>query len=68
VKAPTWSSLDIADQLGTVPYKMATQADLDETVKLVEAYDGDRGQRDNSMIDCPNYRAISEIMVRYKEG
>jgi SDR family mycofactocin-dependent oxidoreductase len=31
--------VDIADQLGTVPYKMATQADLDETVKLVEAYD-----------------------------
>jgi len=31
--------VDIADQLGTVPYKMATQTDLDETIKLVEAYD-----------------------------
>lgn len=31
--------VDIADQMGTVPYKMATQADLDETVAHVEAYD-----------------------------
>ena len=31
--------VDIADQMGTVPYKMATQADLDETVAQVEAYD-----------------------------
>lgn len=31
--------VDIADQMATVPYKMATQDDLDETVKLIEAYD-----------------------------
>lgn len=30
---------DIADQLGTVKYPMATQADLDETVRLVEDLD-----------------------------
>lgn len=31
--------VDIAGQMDTVPYKMATQADLDETVAQVEAYD-----------------------------
>jgi NAD(P)-dependent dehydrogenase (short-subunit alcohol dehydrogenase family) len=31
--------VDIADQIGAVPYKMAAQADLDETVAQVEAYD-----------------------------
>jgi SDR family mycofactocin-dependent oxidoreductase len=31
--------VDIADQLETVPYAMATQADLDETVAQVEALD-----------------------------
>jgi SDR family mycofactocin-dependent oxidoreductase len=31
--------IDIAAQLGTVTYQMATQADLDETVSQVEAYD-----------------------------
>jgi SDR family mycofactocin-dependent oxidoreductase len=31
--------IDIAAQMGTVTYKMATQADLDETVSQVEAYD-----------------------------
>jgi SDR family mycofactocin-dependent oxidoreductase len=31
--------VDIADQMDTVPYKMATQEDLDETVAQVEAYD-----------------------------
>ena len=31
--------MDIADQMGTVPYKMATQGDLDETVSQVEALD-----------------------------
>ena len=31
--------VDIAAQMSTVPYPMATQADLDETVKLAEAYD-----------------------------
>ena len=31
--------VDIADQMDTVPYTMATQADLDETVAQVEAYD-----------------------------
>jgi SDR family mycofactocin-dependent oxidoreductase len=30
---------DIADQMETVPYKMATQADLDETTSQVEALD-----------------------------
>jgi SDR family mycofactocin-dependent oxidoreductase len=31
--------LDIAGQVETVPYPMATPADLDETVRLVEKYD-----------------------------
>jgi SDR family mycofactocin-dependent oxidoreductase len=31
--------VDIADQMATVPYQMPTPDDLDETVKLVEAYD-----------------------------
>ena len=31
--------VDIADQMDTVPYAMATQADLDETAAQVEAYD-----------------------------
>ncbi|MGY1620752.1 mycofactocin-coupled SDR family oxidoreductase [Geodermatophilus sp. SYSU D00965] len=31
--------VDIADQLETVPYEMATKADLDETVRQVEALD-----------------------------
>jgi SDR family mycofactocin-dependent oxidoreductase len=31
--------MDIAAQMGTVTYKMASQADLDETVSQVEAYD-----------------------------
>jgi SDR family mycofactocin-dependent oxidoreductase len=31
--------VDIADQMATVPYKMATPDDLEETVKLVEACD-----------------------------
>jgi NAD(P)-dependent dehydrogenase (short-subunit alcohol dehydrogenase family) len=31
--------VDIAEQMSTVPYPMARQGDLDETVKLVEAYD-----------------------------
>ena len=29
---------DVIDQLPTVPYKLATKDDLDETVRLVEAY------------------------------
>jgi NAD(P)-dependent dehydrogenase (short-subunit alcohol dehydrogenase family) len=29
--------VDIADQMGTVPYKMAAQADLDETVAQVSS-------------------------------
>ena len=29
---------DVTDQLPTVPYKLATKDDLDETVRLVEAY------------------------------
>ena len=31
--------VDIADQLSTVPYKMARQDDLDETSRQVEALD-----------------------------
>ena len=31
--------VDVIDQLPTVAYKLATQADLDETVRLVEAHD-----------------------------
>jgi len=31
--------VDIAEQLATVPYPMARPDDLDETVKLIEAYD-----------------------------
>ena len=31
--------VDIAEQMSTVPYPMARQDDLDETVKLIEAYD-----------------------------
>src|SRR5262249_62426628 len=30
--------IDIAEQLATVPYQLATADDLDETVKLVEAH------------------------------
>ena len=30
---------DVIDQLPTVPYKLATKDDLDETVRLVEAHD-----------------------------
>jgi len=30
---------DVVDQLPTVPYKLATMADLGETVRLVEAHD-----------------------------
>ena len=32
-------AVDLCDQIDTVPYAMATRADLDETVKLVEALD-----------------------------
>jgi (+)-trans-carveol dehydrogenase len=32
-------AIDICEQIDTVPYPMGTQADLDETVKLVEALD-----------------------------
>ncbi|WP_448811362.1 mycofactocin-coupled SDR family oxidoreductase [Agromyces bauzanensis] len=32
-------AVDIAEQISTVPYAMATQADLDETVRQVEALD-----------------------------
>ena len=31
--------VDIADQMASVPYTMATSEDLDETVKQVEAFD-----------------------------
>ncbi len=31
--------IDVLDQLPTVPYKLADKADLDETVRLVEAHD-----------------------------
>ena len=32
-------AVDIASQIGTVPYEMATPEDLDETVRQVEALD-----------------------------
>ena len=36
--------VDVIDQLPTVPYQLATQADLDETVRLVEALRPARGR------------------------
>jgi SDR family mycofactocin-dependent oxidoreductase len=57
---------DIADQLATVGYKMATQDDLDETVKLVEAYDRRAlavraDVRDQRQVDDAVARGIAEL-------
>ncbi|HXP54820.1 MAG TPA: mycofactocin-coupled SDR family oxidoreductase [Streptosporangiaceae bacterium] len=58
--------VDIADQLATVPYPMARQGDLDETVRQVEALDrrilalkGD--VRDQSQLDAAVAQGIAEF-------
>src|ERR1700761_2765814 len=58
--------VDIADQLATVPYPMARQGDLDETVKQVEALDrrilavqGD--VRDQGQLDAAVTQGIAEF-------
>jgi SDR family mycofactocin-dependent oxidoreductase len=58
--------VDIADQLSTVPYKMARQDDLDETVNQVEALDrrilalkGD--VRDQAQLDAAVAQGIAEF-------
>jgi SDR family mycofactocin-dependent oxidoreductase len=58
--------VDIADQLTTVPYKMARQDDLDETAKQVEALDrrilalkGD--VRDQGQLDAAVAQGIAEF-------
>ena len=58
--------VDIADQMSTVPYKMARQEDLDETVKQVEALDrrilavqGD--VRDQGQLDAAVTQGIAEF-------
>jgi SDR family mycofactocin-dependent oxidoreductase len=58
--------VDIADQLSTVPYKMARQDDLDETAKQVEALDrrilalkGD--VRDQGQLDAAVAQGIAEF-------
>jgi len=57
---------DIADQMGTVPYKMATQADLDETASQVEALDRRilavrADVRDQAQMDDVVARGIAEF-------
>jgi SDR family mycofactocin-dependent oxidoreductase len=58
--------VDIADQMATVPYKMARQDDLDETAKQVEALDrrilalkGD--VRDQGQLDAAVAQGIAEF-------
>lgn len=58
--------VDIAEQMSTVPYKMATQDDLDETVKEVEAYDRralaiKADVRDQRQLDEAVSRGIAEF-------
>jgi SDR family mycofactocin-dependent oxidoreductase len=58
--------VDIADQLATVPYKMARQDDLDETAKQVEALDRRilalRGDvRDQAQLDAAVAQGIAEF-------
>jgi SDR family mycofactocin-dependent oxidoreductase len=58
--------VDIAAQMATVDYKMATQDDLDETVKLVEAYDRralaiKADVRSQQQLDAAVTRAIAEF-------
>jgi SDR family mycofactocin-dependent oxidoreductase len=57
---------DIADQIDSVPYPMSSQADIDETVRLVEEYDrralaikGD--VRDQAQIDDAVQQGIAEF-------
>ena len=57
---------DIADQMGTVPYQMATQGDLDETVSQVEALDRrilaiKADVRDQEQLDDVAARGIAEF-------
>jgi SDR family mycofactocin-dependent oxidoreductase len=58
--------VDIAAQLPTVPYQLATQDDLDETVKLVEAHDRralavQADVRDQGQLDAAVSRGIAEF-------
>ncbi len=58
--------VDIADQMGTVPYKMATQGDLDETVSQVEALDRrilaiKADVRDQQQLDAAVAQGIAEF-------
>ena len=58
--------VDIASQMSTVPYKMATQDDLDETVKEVEAHDRralaiKTDVRDQRQLDEAVSRGIAEF-------
>jgi SDR family mycofactocin-dependent oxidoreductase len=58
--------VDIADQMSTVPYKMARPEDLDETVKQVEALDrrilAVRGDvRDQGQLDAAVTQGIAEF-------
>jgi len=58
--------VDIADQMSTVPYKMATQADLDETVSQVEALDRRilairADVRDQGQLDAAVAQGIAEF-------
>jgi SDR family mycofactocin-dependent oxidoreductase len=58
--------VDIADQMSTVPYKMASQDDLDETVKGIEAYDRralaiKADVRDQRQLDEAVSRGIAEF-------
>ena len=57
---------DIADQMGTVPYQMATQGDLDETVSQLEALDRrilaiKADVRDQQQLDGVAARGIAEF-------
>src|ERR1700748_384052 len=65
-RAPAVIIFDIAEPMPTVPYAMARQDDLDETVKLIEAYDkralaikGD--VRDQRQLDEAVSRGIAEF-------
>jgi SDR family mycofactocin-dependent oxidoreductase len=58
--------VDIPSQMATVPYTMATQDDLDETVRLVEAYDRralaiKADVRDQRQLDLAVSRSIADF-------
>src|SRR6202012_5152174 len=58
--------VDIADQMATVPYAMARPGDLEETVKLIEAYDRralavKADVRDQGQLDAAVSRGIAEF-------